>query len=110
MKKLYLILTVIGFLAPNILVVQESLESGNFLLYTYPLDTMTAMFVNRISTIFAIDLLFAVIVFFIWSFYDSKKSGVQKLGLVWVLTLLFGLAGGFPLYLYLSEKELKSYA
>lgn len=103
MKKIYLILCIIGFILPNILVVLESLETGNILLYMNPAATIQGMFANQISSIFAIDLLFAVGVFFIWSFREAKMHQVKKLGLVWIFTLLFGLAGGFPMFLYLRE-------
>jgi len=108
MKKLYLSLAIIGFIVPNILVAMESMESGNILLYSNPIATLEGMFANRISTIFMIDLLFAVVVFFIWTYIDSKKAKVQKIGLVWVLTMLLGLAGAFPLYLYLKEKAISN--
>ena len=103
MQKLYLALTLIGFIAPNYLVLLESLENGNILLYGDPIRTFEQMFANRISTIFGIDLLFGVAVFFIWSYRDSRENGLQKVGLVWLFTMLFGLASGFPLYLYLRE-------
>ena len=105
-KTLYLFLAIIGFIAPTVLVLTESIETGNILLYTNPLATIAGMLANRISTIFIIDLLFAVLVFFIWTYIDGKKYGINRLGLVWLLTLLFGLAGGFPLYLYLKEKTI----
>ena len=108
MKSIYLLLTVIGFLVPNILVVQESFETGNILLYANPLATLEGMFANRISTIFGIDLLIAVGVFFVWSYVESKKIGFKRIGIIWLLTLLFGLAGGFPLFLYVREKILTS--
>ena len=107
MKNLYLVLSILGFIAPTILVIQESIENSNILLYTNPLATIDAMFANRISTIFMIDLLFAVLVFFVWTYNDGKKNGVKKVGLVWILTMMFGLAGGFPLYLYLKEITLE---
>lgn len=105
MKNLYLILAIIGFILPNIFVFIESVETGNIVLYTNPIATINGMFANRISTIFMIDLLFAVLVFFIWSYSQSKQYGIKKTGFVWILTLLFGLAGGFPLFLYLKEKK-----
>jgi hypothetical protein len=105
MKKLYLILTVIGFLIPNYLVVLESLETGNYLLYTDLPATFAAMFTNRISSIFAIDLLLVVLMFFIWSFYSAKIRNFSSLYGVWILTMLFGLAMGFPLLLYLREEK-----
>jgi len=105
MKNTYLILAIIGFIAPSILVTIESVETGNILLYTHPLTTLKKMFANRIASIFMIDLLFAVVVFFIWSYTEAKKHNLKRLGLVWLLTLLLGLAGGFPLFLYLKEKS-----
>ena len=103
-EKLYLLLTIIGFVAPNVLVFIESIETGNILLYANLHATIEGMFANRISTIFMIDLLFAVLVFFIWSYLDGKRNAIKNIGLVWLLTLLLGLAGGFPFYLYLREK------
>lgn len=104
MKNLYLVLAIAGFICPTILVAMESLESGNILLYAHPAATIEAMFANRISTIFMIDLFFTVLVFFTWTYLDGNKVGVKNIGLVWILTLLFGLAGGFPLYLHLRER------
>ncbi|MFY0687423.1 MAG: DUF2834 domain-containing protein [Cyclobacteriaceae bacterium] len=105
MQKIYLLLAIIGFISPSILVAIESFETGNILLYTYPLATIEGMFVNRISTIFMIDLLFTVLVFLIWTYHEGKKWGIKNIWLVWLLTMLFGLAGGFPLFLYLKEKS-----
>lgn len=106
MKNIYLIFCIIGFICPTILVIMESIETGNILLYTNPIATIEGMFTNRISTIFIIDLLFAVVLFFVWTYVDGKKIGVKRIGLVWILTLLLGFAGGFPLYLYLREKTI----
>lgn len=105
MKKLYLILAILGFIAPTILVFQESVETGNILLYANPVATLEGMFANRISSIFMIDLLFVVMVFFIWSYVSKGAMSMKRLGAVWALTMLFGLAGGFPLYLYLRSTD-----
>ena len=105
-KTLYLALAIVGFIAPTVLVFIESVETGNILLYTAPLATIEGMFANRISTIFMIDLLFTVMVFFIWTFLESRKHGIKRIGLVWLLTMLFGLAGGFPFFLYLRERSI----
>lgn len=103
MKRIYLILAIIGFVAPNILVLAETLDNGNILLWTDLGATFSGMFDNRISTIFMIDLLFAVLVFFIWTFNESRIIGTKKMWTTWLLTLLFGLAGGLPLFLYFRE-------
>lgn len=105
MKNLYLVLAIIGFILPNIYVFQESVETGNILLWLHPSATMAGMFANRISTAFIVDLLVAVWVFFIWTHFEAKKHGIRNVWLIWVLTLLFGVAGPFPLFLYLREKR-----
>lgn len=110
MRKLYLLLSIIGFIAPTVLVVQESIATGNILLYTQPLYTFEQMFANRISTIFMIDLLLAVCVFFIWTYQEHKKHKIKGLYYLWLLTMLFGLAGGFPLFLYLKDRSLEQVA
>jgi len=109
-QTLYFILAITGFIAPSILVLVESVETGNILLYAHLMQTFEGMFANRISTIFMIDLLFAVMVFFTWSYWESKKHGVPNLWLVWLLTMLLGLAGGFPLFLYYREKTINTKA
>ena len=106
MKKVYLGLAIIGFILPNVLVLQESLESGNILLYADPMATLSGMFANRISSIFSIDLLFGVLVFFIWTYRESKRYQIKNLPVVWLITLLFGFACGFPLFLYLKSTRL----
>lgn len=105
MKRLYLGLCLMGFTLPSILVAVESYSTGNILLYADIPATVEGLFNNRISTIFAIDLLFTVLVFFIWSFMESKKYQIKRLWLIWIFTLLFGLAGGFPLFLYIRERN-----
>ncbi len=103
MKKTYLTLCIIGFILPNILVTIESVETGNILLYMHPVATFQDMFANRISSIFAIDLLFAVLVFFMWSYKEASQYPIKNLWLVWTLTMLLGLAGGLPFFLFLRE-------
>jgi hypothetical protein len=107
MKNTYRILSIIGFILPNIWVVKVSVETGNFLLWWNIKTTFTQMFANDISTAFAVDLLFVVVVFFIWTYAEAKKLMIPRLGLVWVLTMLFGLAGGLPLFLYYRELALE---
>ena len=105
MKRVYLLLTIAGFILPNIWVAKVSFETGNFLLWWDIPTTFQQMFANDIATTFGIDLLFVVVVFFIWSFQEAKKYQVPKLVLVWNLTMLFGLAGAFPLFLYFREQS-----
>jgi len=103
MKRTYLILTIIGTILPNIFVVLESIESGNYLLYAHPIDTINGMFASYISSAFITDLLFIVILFLFWSYREAKRYKMKGMYLVWVYTFALGIAGGLPLFLYLRE-------
>ena len=110
MKYLYLILSIVGFVLPNIWVAKVSAETGNFLLWFNPKVTFSSMFANDIASAFAVDLLFVVVVFFIWTYREARNTGVRRIHYLWAATLLFGLAGGFPLFLYLRERVKESKA
>jgi hypothetical protein len=107
MKRLYATLTVIGYLAPNWLVVLVSIDTGNILLWTRPLETMAGMFANRISAAFAIDLLLAALVACIWFYVEGRRLGMRRIWGYWLLTLAFGLAGTLPLFLLNRERRLE---
>lgn len=103
-KNIYLIIAIFGFILPNIFVFQVSIETGNWLFWLDPKATTEGMFGNKISTAFIIDLLIAVFVFFIWSYQVAQKFNIKNVWMYWILTMLFGIAGPFPLFLYRIEK------
>ena len=107
MKPLYAFLAIVGFITPNILVFYESVETGNILLLLDPQATLNGMFGNRIAAAFVTDLLFVVLAALIWIVVESKKLGMKNSWVYVVLTLLFGLAGPLPLFLYQREKVLE---
>ena len=84
-----------------------SIESGNLLLWTRPLETMAGMFANRIAAAFAIDLLFVALVACIWFYSEGRRVGMRRIWIYWVLTLAFGLAGTLPLFLLNRERRLE---
>jgi len=108
MKTLYIFLAIVGFIAPNILVFNESVETGNILLWLDPPATINGMFGNRIAAAFVTDLLFVVTAALIWIIVESKKLGLKNSWVYVVLTLIFGLAGPLPLFLYQREKVLET--
>ena len=81
------------------------MESGNFLLYTHPIDTFNGMFANNISSAFAVDLLFVVMLFLAWTYYEAKRLNMKNVWAVWIYTFALGIAGGLPLFLYLRETK-----
>jgi hypothetical protein len=106
MKTVYLILTVVGFITPNVLVFQESVETGNILLWLDPQATLNGMFSNRIGSAFVLDLLVVVYVALLWIIVEARRLKMKNSWVYVVLTLLFGLAGPLPLFLYNREKVL----
>jgi hypothetical protein len=105
-KTIYLLLTVAGFAAPNIFVAIESVKTGNVLLWLDPAATLNGMFGNRISTAFIVDLLVVVLVFFVWTYHEARRYEMRNVWKYWVLTLLFGMAGTLPLFLYNRENKI----
>lgn len=106
MRSLYALLAVAGFIVPNVLVFQESVETGNILLWLDPAATLGGMFGNRIAAAFVTDLLCVVLVALVWIVVESKRLNMKNSWIYIVLTLLFGLAGPLPLFLYQREKAL----
>jgi hypothetical protein len=106
MKNVYALLAIAGFIVPNILVFYESVETGNILLWLDPEATRNGMFGNRIAAAFVTDLLFVVLAGLIWIVVESKRLNMKNSWIYIVLTLLFGLAGPLPLFLYQREKAL----
>lgn len=106
MRSLYALLAVAGFIVPNVLVFQESIETRNILLWLDPAATLSGMFGNRIAAAFVTDLLCVVLVALVWIVIESKRLNMKNSWVYIVLTLLFGLAGPLPLFLYQREKAL----
>jgi hypothetical protein len=106
MRRVYLGLAVVGFIVPNTVTLIESVQTGNILFWAYPGRTLSELFVNRTSAAFALDLLAAAVVALVWMTHEARRVGVQKVWRFWVLTLLFGLGGTLPLFLYFRERRL----
>ena len=107
MKSVYALLALVGFITPNVLVFYESVETGNILLLLDPRATLNGMFGNRIAAAFVTDLICVVLAALIWIVVESRRLGMKNSWVYVVLTLLFGLAGPLPLFLYQREKVLE---
>jgi Terpene cyclase DEP1 len=105
MKNIYLLLAIIGYAATFPLMMMESAETNNWLLLTKPMLTVDGLFSNRISTIFALDLLPAVLTFLVWATIECRRRQFKHIWAWWVATLLFGLGGTFPLFLWFRERK-----
>ena len=106
LARVYLALAAIGYAAPGWLMIRESIASGNLLFWTRPDLTTRELFANATSTTFAVDLAGAVVVALLWMTVEARRLGMPRIWLYWTLTLLFGLSGTLPLFLYSRERRL----
>ena len=106
MQRVYLALAVVGYLAPGIPMLIESTRSGNWLFWLNPRLTTSELFANLTSAAFALDLMAVVVTALIWMTREAHRVGVGRAWRFWVLTLLFGLGGTLPLFLYMRERRL----
>jgi len=99
MKKLYLLLAVIGAIVPYFFFFQffqaEGINISAF---------VSALFVNGASGGFTMDVLLSSFIFWLFMFKQVKESNGPKPYLFIVLNLAIGLSCALPAYLYAKEK------
>ena len=105
MRKLYLILAVLGFVLPYYFFVSFLIENG--------LDLgllLNQLFANDISTFFAVDLIITAIVFLAFAIREAGKYQMRNGWLYIVATLAVGPSFAFPLFLYFREERIQALA
>jgi hypothetical protein len=103
----YLALAVVGYIVAGVPTIMETMASGNILFWTQPMRTITELFANKTSTAFALDAMAAAVVLCIWFVVESRRVGLPRSWRFVVLTLLFGLGGTVPLFLWFRERALR---
>ena len=106
MQQVYLALAVIGYLVTGVPMLMESARTGNILFWTKPQLTINGLFGSLTSTAFTLDLMVVVLVALIWITREAHRVRVGRVWVFWALTLLFGLGGTLPLFLYFRERRL----
>ena len=101
-RRTYLLLAALGFLLPYAFLISFLLEFG----FDLPL-LIRQLFASDISTFFAVDLIIATIVFWIFLYRESRRLNVRYWGLYVLATLLVGLSFALPLFLYAREPQLE---
>ena len=104
-KSLYLLLVIIGSVAPWSLLVKFFMLNG----FSVSLLIEKA-FVNYSSTVFVVDLLICILTFFCFAFFELKRLGLSssKLFIYIATTFGVGLSCSLPLFLYFREGVLES--
>ena len=101
-ERLLLVLTVIGFIVPNVLLgiylADEGLDVGGY----FSLWTDSTP-----STQLMLDLVIAALAFFVWAALEGPRSGIRRWWVVYPASLLVGLCFGLPLFLLMRERALR---
>ena len=102
-KNIFLILAIIGFIAPYYFFVQVPPESAlNIPALIQPL------FANNFMKGLAMDLTISVITFWVYVFVEANRIGMKNAWLYLLATLLVGLSFALPLFLYFRELKLET--
>ena len=99
MKKIYLLLSVVGAIVPYLFFFQFIQAEG----LNIP-AIISALFVNGAAGGFSADLLLASFIFWLFMFQQVKESNGPKPYIFIVLNLIIGLCCALPAYLYAREK------
>ncbi|MGD8626114.1 MAG: DUF2834 domain-containing protein [Anaerolineae bacterium] len=98
MRKVYLLLAIAGLALPYYFFISFLAEHG-----LDPALLVEQLFVNDISTFFAIDLVLTALVFLAFSDREARAGRVKSWWVYRVATLVVGPSFAFPLFLYLRE-------
>lgn len=98
MKSFYLVAMVVGTLVPWLFFGSFFAAYG-----VDPLGFVRALFANGAAAGFSADVLISLVVFWVWSFVDARRTGIRRWWLVLPASGTVGLSLALPLYLYLRE-------
>jgi hypothetical protein len=102
-KNIYLILAIIGFIAPYYFFLKMPAEDG----FNLPL-LIQPFFANNFMKGAAMDLTISVIVFWSYVFIESNKLKMKNPWVYLLATMLVGLSFALPLFLYFRERKLET--
>ena len=102
-KNIFLILAILGFVAPYYFFLQLPAENGfNMALLIQQISA------SRLLSGIAMDLMVSVIVFWTYMFLEVHKLQMKNLWLYVLATLAVGLSFALPLFLYFRERKLEN--
>jgi hypothetical protein len=100
MRTVYFILFILGTVRPYFqffhFVAEEGLNGSVFFQHLHA---------NHVSAFFAYDVTVSAIVLIVFILAEQRKTKTRLYWLAIVATFLAGVSSGFPLFLFLREKE-----
>ena len=105
LQTTYLILCILGTILPYSQFVPFLLEHGLNLQFFFE-----QLFVNRISSFFAMDSIVSSLVLWVFVFWEGSRLGMKNLWVYVASNLLVGVSLGLPLFLLMRQRKLEEYA
>lgn len=102
-KNIFLLLAILGFIAPYYFFLQVPVEKG----FDLPL-LLQPLFANNLLRGLTADLTVTVIVFWIFVFVEANRLQMKVPWAYLLATLLVGLSFALPLFLYFRERKLET--
>jgi hypothetical protein len=100
MKRVYLILAIVGAIVPYVFFIQffsaEGINLGGFI---------SALFANGAVGGFTADLLITSFIFWLWMYWQRQNANGPNPALFIALNLLIGLSCALPAYLYAQSEQ-----
>jgi hypothetical protein len=100
-ERLLLVLTVLGFVVPNVCLVIFFADEGFDLSGYFSLWTASTP-----STQLLLDLTIAALAFFVWAAVEGPRAKIKRWWVCIPATFLVGLCFGLPLFLLMRERAL----
>lgn len=100
-KNIFLLLAIVGFIAPYYFFLQVPVENG----FDLP-RLLQPLFANNLLRGVAVDLTVSVIVFWVFVFVEATRLQMKHPWAYLLATLLVGLSFALPLFLYFRERKL----
>jgi len=100
-ERLLWVLTVLGFVLPNVCVAIFFADEGFDLSGYFSLWTASTP-----STQLLLDLVIAALAFFVWAAVEGPRAKVKRWWVCIPATFLVGLCFGLPLFLLMRERTL----
>jgi hypothetical protein len=102
-KNIYLLLTILGFIAPNYWITQIVREHNGFDIVRFFDEISLNASANLINT----DLALVATAAFVFIIIEARKHQIKYWWLSIIGTFGVGICFGFPLFLYLREIKLE---
>ncbi|WP_422823938.1 DUF2834 domain-containing protein [Vreelandella venusta] len=101
-KKLYLLLCVVGTFIPLTQFFPWVLDHG----LDFPLF-INELFKTRIGAFFGLDVLISALVLFVFIYFETAKLEIAYVWTAVLGTLCVGVSLGLPLFLYLRQRSIE---